>query len=152
MTQKELQIEKKILREKTNLIFKRKNIFGFADSLNFVSEFLKLKQELEKMNYIMGKIFTSNKNVINFHFKSSKWLIFIDTKFSKDSDLVGLFAFLDKNFDRNGYTGTNEWKHDFCNILKTPMIGDLKYLVPEGKYWFKDEICKKTQETGEGFQ
>ena len=144
MTPKEWQIEKKTLKEKTNLIFKRKNIFGFPDSLNFVSEFLSLKQELENMNYIMKKIFFSRNRVLSFNFDSSKWSIYIDTKFSKDSDLVGLFAFLDENFDRNGYTGTNEWKHDYCNILKTPMIGDLKYLVPEGKYWYLDEICEKT--------
>jgi len=58
----------------------------------------------------------------------------------KDFDIVSLFKFIDTSLYHNGYTGTNEWKHDICRHLKIPMKGKLSYLNPSGKYWFCDEL------------
>ena len=143
MSQKQWQTEKKALKKISNLDFKRKNIFGFPDSPNFVIEFLKLTQQLENMGYIIKKHFTSKTKSVSFSIKSIKCWFFIETKFTNESNLKDLFSFLDDNFDnyRNGgYTGSNEWKHDFCNFLKLPMVGDLKYLDPDEGYWFHNEL------------
>lgn len=51
-----------------------------------------------------------------------------------------LFSLTD-SFNKGPYTGSNEWKYDFCKKYKIRLINELSYLVPpEGKYWENDEL------------
>lgn len=144
---KELTKKRKAEKEELKEILKhkRKNIYRLEDSKDFVQEYLKLHQILEKKGYIFANFYQSART-ISFSYSSPIYgYIFIETILSKQSNILALFRFFDDFQDHTrAYTGTNEWKHDFCRILKIPMIGDLKYLDPDdGKYWLCDSLKKE---------
>ncbi|HME50764.1 MAG TPA: hypothetical protein VKM55_00975 [Candidatus Lokiarchaeia archaeon] len=148
ITQKEIKQERDMLIQNTGLIWKGKNLLKLPISIEDSAEtFRSLIDTLQRMEYIMDTIFGKRKGISfsidkNTNTGQHLWFIGINFKPYKVS-MPEIFELIDANFKPNGYSGTNEWKHNMCKELNIPMTGVLAYLNPSDGYWNDNELIQK---------
>ena len=145
MTRKEIKQERDSLVEDTGLIWKGKNVFKMAVPIDGSTELFRLLIiVLQENGYVMGSIDWGGK-WLRFHFeKNEGYQWFVNVKLTPyKASMLEIFDLITTNFKPNGYSGTNEWKHDMCKRLGVPMTGRLDYLNPSNGYWDGNELKNK---------
>nr|MDO8109694.1 hypothetical protein [Candidatus Sigynarchaeota archaeon] len=113
----EIKAEREKILQKTNLKWKRKNIFGMPYSERLKDDYVKLKAELHALGYTIDKSHMhSAGNLVGFSFRNvedfGSWYVEMNPKDYK-SIMATFFEWIDENFEiGDNYTGSKEWKRE----------------------------------------